>query len=231
MSDPLAKSGPGGLTAPHPKVRPSKPVLHGLRNARFHSPRGSLAGPTTERKGGTGRRGERRIEQLCGIWQQSLAQGLGRNDGADRQAGSRRILSSFGPNARFCDPGECFCNRICSDRSSAVRQTRREEARNKSGNSSRSSTGSCRSGATFYSQIRVTEEVRKCFRGEDHMANAKRAQTNHWRSVPAHSTAAIRPPPTRSARRIPGSDSSTPSGHPRKRRPPPPCAPCRNQPP
>ncbi len=35
----------------------------------------------------------------------------------------------------------------------------------------------------FYDQIRLTEEVRKFFRGEDHIANAKRAQINHWRAI------------------------------------------------
>ncbi len=31
----------------------------------------------------------------------------------------------------------------------------------------------------FYEQIRATEEVRKFFSGEDHIANAKKAQINH----------------------------------------------------
>jgi methyl-accepting chemotaxis protein len=35
----------------------------------------------------------------------------------------------------------------------------------------------------FYDQIRVTEQVRKFFRGEDHIANAKRVQTNHWQAI------------------------------------------------
>jgi len=35
----------------------------------------------------------------------------------------------------------------------------------------------------FYDQIRVTEQVRKFFRREDHIANAKRAQTNHWQAI------------------------------------------------
>ena len=72
------------------------------------------------------RRGERCICDPAGC-PASLAQGPGRNDGADRQAGSRPPLSSFGPNARSCDAREHCCNRICSDRPSAVRQTRRKE--------------------------------------------------------------------------------------------------------
>jgi len=35
----------------------------------------------------------------------------------------------------------------------------------------------------FYDQIRVTEEVRKLFRGEDDIANAKKAQINHWQAI------------------------------------------------
>ncbi len=35
----------------------------------------------------------------------------------------------------------------------------------------------------FYEQIRVTEQVRKFFRGEDHIANAKKAQINHWQAI------------------------------------------------
>src|SRR5271157_1452699 len=32
----------------------------------------------------------------------------------------------------------------------------------------------------FYDQVRVTEEARKFFRGEDHISNARKAQLNHW---------------------------------------------------
>jgi methyl-accepting chemotaxis protein len=35
----------------------------------------------------------------------------------------------------------------------------------------------------FYDQVRVTEDVRKFFRDEDHIASAKKAQINHWQAI------------------------------------------------
>ena len=61
----------------------------------------------------------------------------------------------------------------------------------------------------FYDQVRVTEEARKFFRGEDHIANAKNAQINHWQAISSCTfDSGYWPTRPRSARRIPGSDSS-----------------------